>query len=370
MFKKIRMMVMVALVALIPLSASAQTNIVDDQARLYSTTEKLQMAARMKAFERYSKGVQVVVLTTNELQKGDDFSSYAIEYFNRKGIGSSKTDNGLLVLIAPSAHKTFIATGSGIEGAVTDLQSSEIAAKGNPYFQKSQWFAGTQVILAGLIDVLVPEIQQAAESATTASSNKEETENFLLIIFGIMVLVGVVYFIWAKSNQAHEERIRRDFEHLQEERRKAMERNTNMAWDGKTNNSKPAPLTGAAAGAAVGAAMGAAVASGYVPGKPTTGTSNIKETLQQRLDREAAERKKARELKEENERRERRRRDEEEAQRRRRDDTSDNLASAAAGFVVGSLLSGGSEDSRSSSFDFGGGSSSGGGGGSDWSSDD
>ncbi|QLH30485.1 MAG: TPM domain-containing protein [Candidatus Parvibacillus calidus] len=71
---------------------------------------------------------QIVVMIRTDI--GDyDRVTYATELGNRWGIGRSEKDNGVVMLIVTEGNQRgiFISPGYGLEGALTDLQATQIA---------------------------------------------------------------------------------------------------------------------------------------------------------------------------------------------------------------------------------------------------
>jgi uncharacterized protein len=70
-------------------------------------------------------GAQIVVLTVDTVE-GGSIEDYANEVFRAWGIGSKGENNGVLVLVAVEDREMRIEVGYGLEGAITDLQASDI----------------------------------------------------------------------------------------------------------------------------------------------------------------------------------------------------------------------------------------------------
>lgn len=70
-------------------------------------------------------GRALVVATTPSLG-GQKLESYAFEMFNRLGIGSAKTNQGLLLLVAPAERMARIEVGRGLETTVTNARAARI----------------------------------------------------------------------------------------------------------------------------------------------------------------------------------------------------------------------------------------------------
>src|SRR6478672_3511451 len=84
---------------------------------------------------------EIVIVTVNSLD-GQPVESYSHELFEKWGIGKRKTNNGVLLLVAPNERRMWISTGWGVEALLTDALAGEIRDKHIiPYF-KRQDFAG------------------------------------------------------------------------------------------------------------------------------------------------------------------------------------------------------------------------------------
>ena len=76
-------------------------------------------------FEQTNERPQIAVVVVDSL-KGQTVEQYALEQFERMGIGNSKYDNGLLVLLATQDRKIRIEVGYGLEGAIPDAKAGRI----------------------------------------------------------------------------------------------------------------------------------------------------------------------------------------------------------------------------------------------------
>jgi uncharacterized protein len=84
---------------------------------------------------------EIVIVTVNSLD-GQPVETYAHELFEKWGIGKRKTNNGVLLLVAPNERRMWISTGYGVEALLTDSRCGEIRDKQIiPHF-KQQDFAG------------------------------------------------------------------------------------------------------------------------------------------------------------------------------------------------------------------------------------
>ncbi len=100
------------------------SNAVTDEAQLLTASDHqyLELALR-KLYE--SGGSQIAVLTVESLD-GEAIESFSIKVVDQWKLGTSKVDNGVLLLVSKNDRKLRIEVGRGLEGTLTDLQSKRI----------------------------------------------------------------------------------------------------------------------------------------------------------------------------------------------------------------------------------------------------
>jgi uncharacterized protein len=144
----------------------------------------------------------VVVLTVSTLN-GEGIEQYANELFRAWGIGSSKTNNGVLVLVATDEREMRIEVGYGLEGAVTDLQSGDIIEYTlTPAFQNEDYSAGLESAYLTLVSLICAEYGLDPEQygAGEAAINMTEDTGFdglalLFFVFPLLAFAGIFAFI-------------------------------------------------------------------------------------------------------------------------------------------------------------------------------
>jgi uncharacterized protein len=114
---------------------------VNDFANVLQPAERTSLEGKLSAFNA-STTIEIAVVTVPSLG-GDEIAHASIQIFDAWKIGKAKKDNGVLVLVAPSEHQAWITTGYGLEGALTDLQSSWIVKNVMvPQFKNGNYYAG------------------------------------------------------------------------------------------------------------------------------------------------------------------------------------------------------------------------------------
>ena len=104
-------------------SPGQPTGHVNDFANVIDSGQRQTLESELSVFEKETT-TQISVATVTSLN-GEEIETYANEIFREWGVGT-KMNNGVLLLIAPNEKKVRIEIGYGLEGALTDLQSSRI----------------------------------------------------------------------------------------------------------------------------------------------------------------------------------------------------------------------------------------------------
>lgn len=87
-------------------------------------------------------GAQIVVVTVKNLE-GKSLEEYATTLFRKFGIGDSKKNNGLLLLLALEERQFRVEVGYGLEGVLPDAKTGRIQDEYIiPYLKKNEWDKG------------------------------------------------------------------------------------------------------------------------------------------------------------------------------------------------------------------------------------
>ena len=157
MMKRIITLVLTGLICIAVVGAYAANEVrfpspeglVNDRAGVLSEKTKAQLGSLLGLIERKTSA-EVVVLTVKTTRPLTT-EQYAVELFQKWGIGKRGKDNGVLILLATEDRKVRIETGYGLEGAVTDAYAKVIIDTFMvPRFQKGDYDGG---IIGGVIPI-------------------------------------------------------------------------------------------------------------------------------------------------------------------------------------------------------------------------
>jgi uncharacterized protein len=140
------------------------TGRVVDNAKILSAEDAARISALLEAHER-STGQQFAVLTVPSLE-GQAIEQFSIRVVDAWKLGKKGKDDGLLLLVAPNDRKVRIDTGYGLEGSVTDAQSSRIIRDViSPDFRNGDYARGIDNGLKALMMVSSGKVPDVAGPA-------------------------------------------------------------------------------------------------------------------------------------------------------------------------------------------------------------
>ena len=196
------MRLMVSLLCALMLSAGAAIAVAADEQALPTLTGRVvdqaellgpgaeQQLTQMLAAHEQASSEQVVVVTVPSLQ-GQSIEQYGVELGRAWGIGQKGEDNGALLIVARDDRKIRIEVGYGLEGRLTDAQSSTIInGIMTPAFREGQFEQGIVQGAAAMIQVLGGNPLAVAERAEKKEKKPAGALILVLIMIGASMLGG------------------------------------------------------------------------------------------------------------------------------------------------------------------------------------
>jgi uncharacterized protein len=111
---------------------------------------------------------QVAAVTVNSLE-GQDIDSYAVDLFEKWGIGQKDKDNGVLILAAISERELRIEVGYGLEGALPDIKAARIRTGiMNPYLKENDFDGGFLNGYIAVVEAVAAEYGVTIDTGSTA----------------------------------------------------------------------------------------------------------------------------------------------------------------------------------------------------------
>ncbi len=201
-----RKSLLLTLLLLLPATVWAQstpefpdlTGRVVDQADMLSPQVETRLTQMLQAHEQASTE-QVVVVTLPNLQ-GYPIEDFGYQLGRHWGIGQEGEDNGALLIVAEEERAIRIEVGYGLEGRLTDAQSSVIISQAiSPAFRQGDFEAGIINGTAAMIQVLGGEPLAVPQSQQPRAAQEKPNAGLVGLIF--LGMLGVVFFIGSRGGR-------------------------------------------------------------------------------------------------------------------------------------------------------------------------
>lgn len=162
----------------------ALTDPVMDTANMLQPATRAELNQQLLEFSR-QHGSQIIVLTVSAISPETPFD-YATRVMDSWKPGRKGVDDGVLLLLVRDEHKTFLAPGRGLEGAIPDIYAKRILDDVlRPQLQANNADGGVREAVNQLEKLINGEKLPAQQSANQESDDSGST------IFGILLLIFI-----------------------------------------------------------------------------------------------------------------------------------------------------------------------------------
>lgn len=168
--------------------------LVNDFASLLSQEDNATLERKLVSFAD-STSNQIAVVIVKSLE-GMDKSDFAYKIGESWGVGQSKFNNGVVILIKPKISnekgEVFIATGYGVEGALPDAICKRIIEKEMiPFFINNDYYGGINAALKVMMPILSGEIN-SKDYATSVDDGSFDSGISGFVIIMIIVIIIII----------------------------------------------------------------------------------------------------------------------------------------------------------------------------------
>ncbi|MBN1159827.1 MAG: TPM domain-containing protein [Candidatus Diapherotrites archaeon] len=159
------------LLILVPFSAAQEypnyVGYVNDFADVISPSAESQLTSMISALES-EKTAEIAIVTIPSLEN-NSLELYAVELFEKWGIGKKGADNGILILVTMEEREIRIEVGYGLEGAINDAKAGRIIRDViSPRFKEGNYdqglIDGTQTIAEIIRGEPTPQLEDNSGS--------------------------------------------------------------------------------------------------------------------------------------------------------------------------------------------------------------
>lgn len=139
---------------------------------------------------------EIAVVTINELPQTHTIEDFAVELFEKWGIGKKQKDNGILFLISINDRKFRIEVGYGLEGTITDLTAKNIAEKNfPPNFKNGNYDQGILDAIQDAKGLILRDQKIIDEYANNASNTDTDDLPPLMTLALIVFIILMTFFL-------------------------------------------------------------------------------------------------------------------------------------------------------------------------------
>ena len=174
--------------------------LVNDYADVLSRTETENMEQRLRSYYDTTSNA-ILVIISNDLG-GYEIADYAQRIGEKWGVGTHQYNNGLVIVLSPENHETFIATGYGLEGVLPDITCHRIAEDCmKPLFKEEEYYEG---LMAGLDYILPIASKEYGYEQLVQAQKEKEKEELHEALFAFLIIISflvILLFIGFKINQ-------------------------------------------------------------------------------------------------------------------------------------------------------------------------
>ncbi len=174
---------------------------VTDNANLIDTSYEEKITQLAQEIEKEST-VEIAVVTIESLE-GESMEMYAVNLFEKWGIGKKDKDNGLLIIVAKDSHDYRFEVGYGLEGTVTDSMKVNIGDRIIvPNFRNGEYGKGiyeSMLVIQELVRGNPEVISQYSMKQGDGGSNIEFSgsgPDAFGALFGILFVLVVIFIIF------------------------------------------------------------------------------------------------------------------------------------------------------------------------------
>lgn len=142
----------------------------------------------------YQTSTQIYIVILDDIS-GYDISDFSFQLGEKWGIGTKGKDNGILVLMHPSADRkhgdVFIASGYGLEGAVPDAQANRIVDFDMvPKFKELDYYGGLDAATNTIMDLAKGEYTMDEYVRKNKGSSPEGLVAMFIIFIIMLSVIG------------------------------------------------------------------------------------------------------------------------------------------------------------------------------------
>ena len=172
----------------------AYSGYINDYAGIISESDKIKANSLLSELEQKTTAQLAIVTLLTTAPR--DIATYAVELFEKWGIGQKNKDNGVLLLIAAKDRKVRIEVGYGLEGALPDAICSQIIYQGMiPLFKENHYSQGILTGANTIANLIAKEYNITLSGLSQADAAVFKTHPVSKAKSALEILFSLIFFI-------------------------------------------------------------------------------------------------------------------------------------------------------------------------------
>ena len=170
------------------------TGLLVDQVRALTDTQREALTQRLHAIQTSGRA-QVAILISSGIG-AEPLADYALRVAEKWRLGRAGRDDGLLVLVIPSATAARIEVGYGLEGDIPDARASRWIDDLLPAIREKALARGLNQLLDQIESVLPPAKTNTDSTHYLFPDHPEWRLPFVLVVFSLFALFPLFFSRW------------------------------------------------------------------------------------------------------------------------------------------------------------------------------
>lgn len=186
--------------SLILVSAAAASfpkfeNFVTDTTDTLSSSVVAKLNSQLANYEAQT-GTEIAVALIASTE-GMPIAQYATKLGNEWGVGKARVDNGAILVVAVDDRELFLATGSQLEGALTDIDAREIIDEViTPRFKNDDFdggiSAGVDAIIAAIAGESFTDLRTGGGTFTVSNADEGIINAIFIFLFFVLPWLAAI----------------------------------------------------------------------------------------------------------------------------------------------------------------------------------
>jgi uncharacterized protein len=183
-------------VAAEPIASLHPTNYVNDFAGVLDAATQARLNDLCQQVDQKAQA-QIAVVTVKSLD-GQDAVSYAVELYQKWGIGAKGKDRGVLILVATADHKYWITVGYGLEAILPDGKVGGFGREAVPLLRSGDYAGAVTLMTSRVAAVIAQDAGVTLENQPQMAPSRQQPAphigpgTVLLLLFVFFFIVAPI----------------------------------------------------------------------------------------------------------------------------------------------------------------------------------